>query len=426
MARRLQSSAGVSLIEALVAMAVMGVGTLAVLGAQTTLRFNSDLSKQRSEAVRIAQEQIEQDRAFGDFAGYTNDITEAAPPDVVAANATFAINRAVRDESIDPNGPRMKALRVTVSWADRTGQQQQVSLVSAIHGSPPALAGSLLLPAQVGPVSTPGGRHRGIPPGAVPVPNTTTSSFSPPGAPEGVSWIFNNLTGIISTICNVACVDTNRRYLGGVVRFATGPLPDPLGSFDAGETPQGPDISEAGLLARIGVQVALISPAALSATCYTQTNPAGSARTYDCAVPVDADLTWRGNIQVTGFTSEPTGPQELAESVIDVTAGRYRVCRYTPVRGCHPLVPLPGRSVEDTTIWGFPGSTAHCPAPSPQTVPPTPSRLMRNDDFPLEHAGVREALFNQNFLIRKAADSCPGDGPAAQINTNTWHHQPAS
>ena len=51
---------------------------------------------------------------------------------------------------------------------------------------------------------------------------------------------------------------------------------------------------------------------------------------------------------------------------------------------------------------------------------------MRNDDFPLEHAGVRESLLNQNFLIRKAADGCPGDGPAPQVNTNTWHHQPAS
>ena len=424
MAHRLQPSAGVSLIEALVAMAVMGVGTLAVLGAQTTLRFNSDLSKQRSEAVRIAQEQIEQDRAFGDFAGYTNDITETPPPDVVAANATFAIARAIV-ESTDPNGAQMKSLRVTVSWDDRTGQPQRISLVSAIHGSPPALAGSLLLPTQVGPASMPGGRHRGIPAGAVPVQNSGNSRFSPPGAPDGVSWIFSNATGFISSICTSAapdsCTAANRRYLGGVIRFATGPLPNPIGSFDPGETPQGPDSNETSLVARLGVGVTLMSPTSTSATCYSQI--VGGARAYHCAVPVDTDLTWRGTIQVTGFT---TGPQELAESIIDVTAGRYRVCRYTPVRGCQPLVPLPGRSVADTTIWGSSGATASCAAPSPQTAPLTPSRLMRNDDFPLEHAGVREALFNQNFLIRKAVDGCPGDGPEVLVNTNTWHHQPAS
>ena len=50
---------------------------------------------------------------------------------------------------------------------------------------------------------------------------------------------------------------------------------------------------------------------------------------------------------------------------------------------------------------------------------------MRNDDFPSIHTNVRASLLNQNFLIRKAADGCPGDGPAPQVNTNTWHHQPA-
>ena len=425
MAHRLHQSAGVSLIEALVAMAVMGVGTLAVLGAQTTLRFNSDLSKQRSEAVRIAQEQIEQDRAFGDFAGYTNDITAAAPPDVAPVNgngnATFAIARAIV-ESNDPNGAQMEALRITVSWDDRTGQQQRVSLVSAIHGSPPALAGSLLLPAQVGPASTPGGRHSGIPPGAGPGPNTSTSSFSPPGAPVGVSWIFNNLTGVISSVCTSAssgsCVAANRRYVGGVIRFATGPLPDPLGSFTTpSETPQGAQSAEASLVQGVNVQVVLTSPTTAAADCYAQNDFSGAARLYHCAVPVDSNGGWSGRVEVTG-NATVTPPWVLAASIADTTAGRYHVCRYTPVTECQPAV--------GSFIWGLPGATATCTAPEPQTTPTTPSRLMRNDDFPSSHANVQGALLNQNFLIRKAADGCPGDGPAPQVNTNTWHHQPAS
>ena len=55
---------GVSLIEAIVAMAVMAFGMMAVVGLHTTLRQNSDIAKQRSEAVRIAEEAIEQWRAF--------------------------------------------------------------------------------------------------------------------------------------------------------------------------------------------------------------------------------------------------------------------------------------------------------------------------------------------------------------------------
>ena len=45
-------------------MAVMAFGMMAIVGLQTTLRQNSDIAKQRSEAVRIAEEAIEQWRAF--------------------------------------------------------------------------------------------------------------------------------------------------------------------------------------------------------------------------------------------------------------------------------------------------------------------------------------------------------------------------
>ena len=64
MKRSILIQRGVSLIEALVAMAIMAFGMLALLGLQGALRGNSDVSKQRSEAVRYAQEQIELLRGF--------------------------------------------------------------------------------------------------------------------------------------------------------------------------------------------------------------------------------------------------------------------------------------------------------------------------------------------------------------------------
>jgi len=435
MASLLRKHTGVALIEALVAMLVMGIGSLAVLGAQTTLRFNADLSKQRSEAVRIAQEQIEQARTFGDFAGYNSGITatvtpEVVPPNLGFDNTTYSITRAVVPNTT-LHGPRMKQLRVTVTWTDRTGMQQRVQLATAIQGTPPALAGSLLLPANTGPTSAPDRRHRGIPPGAVLVPGTATSSFSPPGAPAGVSWIFNNLTGAIISICTSAlpasCTAANSRYAGGVIRFATAASPatptnPPVGYyFDAGETPQGPDLpAEGNMVQGIGVQVMLDPPTTPAADCYAQSNPAATARLYHCAVPVGNSGGWSGRIEVTGISL-------LALSIADTTANRYRVCRYTPVHGCQPEVPGPTTTNFTTsTVWGLPGAAATCTAPSQQTTPPTPSRLMRNDDFPLKQVDVKGALMNQNFLIRRAPDSCPADGPALRFNTNTWHHQPAS
>ena len=60
-------SQGVSLFEALVALAVMAFGILGIVGLQMSLRQNADVSKQRAEAVRIALEitdQIEKNAAL--------------------------------------------------------------------------------------------------------------------------------------------------------------------------------------------------------------------------------------------------------------------------------------------------------------------------------------------------------------------------
>ncbi|MDP1533833.1 MAG: prepilin-type N-terminal cleavage/methylation domain-containing protein, partial [Rubrivivax sp.] len=42
---------GVSLIEAVVALAVLAFGMLGLVGVQATLRGNADIAKQRAEAV---------------------------------------------------------------------------------------------------------------------------------------------------------------------------------------------------------------------------------------------------------------------------------------------------------------------------------------------------------------------------------------
>ena len=94
-----QRSRGVSLIEAMVALAIMGFGMLAVVGVQATLRLNADIAKQRSEATRLAQEAMEDQRAFrpidataGQFA--FADIATSAPQTVTlpTTNTTCGVD----------------------------------------------------------------------------------------------------------------------------------------------------------------------------------------------------------------------------------------------------------------------------------------------------------------------------------------------
>jgi Tfp pilus assembly protein PilV len=378
---------GLSLIEAMVALAVMGFGTLAVLGVQTGLRYNGDVSKQRGEAVRIAQETLEQARAFATLADYTA-LASVAATDAAGytTNTTFQIVQDVLDDETTVDHPRRKTLRVQVSWQDRTGRDQSVQLQSDLQGTPPALAGTLLVPSERSMLRRPAGRNPAIPLQAVPH-GEGTSRFAPPGAGI-VSWVFNNSSGHITGLCDNAgtlaetCVDFDARLLAGFVRFSTDTV-QPLPA--ATEAPQ-------GLVEAVEVEVAQTEPAAIAGTvpCFEATLDSAT-RAYYCAVPLDGAGAWSGRSGLTGLT--------LAPSVADANDAKFRVCRYTPYRD-HRAV----------------GSGS----------PP-----MTNADHPLDYVGVSAGLGNQNFFVIRAgfggtAFNCPEDGPSPISNTNTWHHQPSS
>jgi hypothetical protein len=357
----------------------MGFGTLAVLGVQTSLRLNADIAKQRNEALRIAQEQLERARAFDDMDAYRDDIVTglpAAAAGYATANASYLFQVEVESPAGE-NAPQHKNLVVTVSWTDRANEAQTLQLRSVVHGVPPALPGSLALPGNTGPVRNPAQRHYTIPRAAVTQAGGQTSHFTPPGAVD-VQWVFSNDTGVIIERCLAGvCTPFDARLLAGYIRFATA-VASP-GVTDAELPP--------GTLMPVEVRVDVTDPSA-TVLCY-ETDVLGS-RAYYCAVPVNGLGLWSGRTTVTGLAP-------LATGLADANAAAYRVCRYTPYRDSHPTVPT----------------------------------QMRNEENPLDYVGVRDALINQNFLVIKAGDGtlandCPADGPAPQLNTNTWHHQPAS
>lgn len=395
-------SRGFSLIEALVALLVMGFGMLGVLGIQSSLRQYSDTSKQRTEAVRLAQEGTETWRAFvklGSDAGATDytDITTHGPIAVVgtlasATNTSYTMERQVVTLPTAADMPQSgKWLQTTLRWNDRTGAEQRVDFHTHISGISPDFAGTLLAaPAGgKGAIRRPQGRHPGIPRGAVDD-GSGTSSFSPPGLPS-TTWTFDNLTGLITRICNPTCTGTDfvGFLLSGYVRFSD-PADPPPGTF---RQPVGADAETpaagSSTFGTIGVSVNQTAPTAKAGTvvCATQTFPLYVA--YYCAVEATtADKRWSGRSYI-------TGPLFAADAA-DASASAARACRYTP-----------------------------------QTVDPATPPL-KNAEHPKDYAAVVETLFNQDFLVIRAGDgstpfTCPGDDASTPfVNGNTFRHQPES
>ena len=141
---------GVSLIEALVALAVMAFGMLSLVGVQATLRLNGDLAKQRTEATRIATEDIEGLRLFTALnpvngqPGVSWDeiasriVASYVPPGNIG-NTSYQVVRTVNTVA----GTLRKVVSVQVNWIDRTGVAQSVTVDTVIAGIDPVLSGVL-------------------------------------------------------------------------------------------------------------------------------------------------------------------------------------------------------------------------------------------------------------------------------------------
>jgi type IV pilus modification protein PilV len=254
---------GVSLIEALVSLLVLALGMMSFASLQGRLRQNSDVAKQRAEAVRIAQEDLENFRAFSTFA-VNNTITNNFAYDSVSAsavsktvlasgvvtktNTAYTVSRVLSEspQSAGITDAPTKNLAVTVSWADRTGTTQSVTLRTMISRSDPAVAASLALAPNGSPVRDLLGRDIQVPIPAKSLGDGT--SAIKPFLGGTVAYVFNNDTGLVTKRCtNIAsstatssltladinareaagdCTSTNAYLVSGFVRSSLGNTPD--------------------------------------------------------------------------------------------------------------------------------------------------------------------------------------------------------
>ena len=397
---------GVSLIEAMIALGVMAFGMLAVVGVQATLRSNADVSKQRAEATRLAQQGMERLRGFVQVTANPvtalleyDEIATATEAEVVGMNASYTPSRTVA-AAVYPN---LKTVTTSVSWLDRAGATQRVELNTAIARIQPELAASLSLPQQSGFLLQVLGRNARLPLGAKNLAGTGTSVFVPPQSPGGtVAWVFNNLTGLITGVCTVTAGattasllatdvagcsnNTTAQLVSGFVRFAnTTVQPTPAEA----ELPSGTTLN-------LDIVLSLTSTGhpAPGAVCFDDSSSdAGVASgrqtvVYFCAVTSSPSYTWAGRTRIAPRAFNAGVPWGIAAGV-----GNYTVCRYTPF---------------------------------PEHV------LSKNSDHPLDYTAngspPKSSLTNQNFLVISAAHSCPTETPAPGdfVNANTLVHQNGS
>jgi hypothetical protein len=403
-------ASGLALIEALMALAVMAFGMLALVGVQSNLRQNADISRQRSEAIRIAQEEIEKWRGFTSVYGtgpLVYDGLQSDPPGAgrtvsseYGMTAQFKVAKTVFPalSSTKPDFS-MKTLTVDVTWVDRNSEAQNVRLSTALHGVAPELAGTLSIPAEGAPTSRAGRRSRAIPWDAVRLDNGVQSAWRPPQGSEGtVVWKFSNDTGLIVGVCALAsglpltsanlagnCNDSQfAQLLSGYVNFADRHT---LASANEAVAPSGHSQPVQVWVHKTAPSDEMVAP---GSGCFTE--PPSYSRSYVayyCAVPVSSAHSppdpWSGYSFVMG-------------SSITGLPGDLTVCRYT-------------RFADDRAVNDTPG--------------------IKNIEHPRAYLNVNEPLSNQNFLAvgvfytpDPSALNCPQGSPLP-LDTTTYP-QPAS
>lgn len=362
--RRLQR--GIGLIEALLAFLVLSLGMLAMTRVQSDLRAHAELARQRTEAVRIAQQDIETLRAYsvlGTSAGARSydQITSAITTVDSIAPTRYELSRQV-GASADGQAANVA---VTVRWNDRRGDPQRVALSSVIARGAPALAAALLNAPSGLPLLGAFDRSPRIPLAAKDL-GDGRSAFKPVSS-GSIAIVLDNRNGQVVARCSglpatlataaltladlTGCDTTTGLLLSGTVRFAQDALlPFEIALALSGDTyPQAPQ-------------------------CTTTPIETGDRRTlYHCVVYPQASGTtagrWSGRA-----TLVPIGWR------VGVDAAEQRICRFSS--------DLDGSGAID-----------------------------RNIEHPAAYADVDSALAQQNFIVVAGPDGCPADFGSVQ-------HQP--
>lgn len=388
---------GVTLIEALVALMVMSFGMVALVGLMANLRHSSDVAKQLSEAMRIAQADLATQRSFsvidnsevGVPAGaldYEHNVAtldgRETPVSPDNSNTAFTVFRSVTPVVKDSTEPQARTVSVSVSWKDRSNVTEALVLDTIVSRSDPAFSGATgLTPTTYG-IRTPNGRNPVIPVAAKDLGNKL-SAFRPDVGSTTVR-VFNNRTGVIVGKCEIpvatavssltpqdvdSCSNNTIGYLvSGTVRFSSVSPANP----SAPEAMAQPlsvylNLTPSQFTVRDSNNQLVLAPGGAypltpSYQCFsdapTSPSPTQSFVNYSCIVypNTQSPRNWWGQVLLGGLS-------------VGTSATQFKVCRYS--------ADYNGNNKID------------------------------NEEHPASYSGVSYSLARQNFLVVRGDVACP-------------------
>ena len=404
-----QRQIGVSLLEALFSLLVLSVGVAATGRLHRHLETHADIARQRLEAVRLAQEDLEAARMFGaPPAPGTRSVEGIANQ---RFNTVFELTR-----QIDAGDAAFGSAMVSVVWRARDGSAQQAVLASALTDQDPAFSGALTLiaSAQAGAA----GRSSAIPPG-VHVIDDRRSAFKPaPGAT--VAFVVDHASARVVEQCTdvpadvrsedlraehlTHCTDFKALLLSGVVRFSGSNPPDARAANDTPLT----------LALSVGLP-GMVSPA--SPWCHAEARKTVIYRA--------ADGVHRESVAL-----EAT-PASLAATDWQDTGERYTAYRCVVAAAGDP----PRWSGQSTVVplgWDIGSASTQCKVCRYVSDSDGSGAIDRNDEHPAVYSQVDRALLQQNFLVIRGDLACPqpaaatidSTAPGAAAPAATVQHQP--
>lgn len=398
---------GFALIEVLISLIVVAFGMLTLASMQLNLSRNADVAKQRSEAVRLAQEKMECLRAYTQI---TTSATASAARNCMGALLAVDTWDGMADVASDPLNPissaysnttyrrswafdarfsssaAMRPVTVTVTWTDRAGDDQTYTLTSVISQSNPDNAGELGFPLpQNTNLKRPKNRSLNIPVAAISVGGgRSVYQFNPT-----LAVVFSDDSGYVVQKCNTTVTAANYASLvaGGqcttfsayiVAGYISG---DSTWDSNATSLPTGINTNGVtGWDSSNGQRISCsYDRTTQAANQNTGVSISGSTqwRYYLCVVPVTAGGTWSGTIRLAGMT-------------VNNNASRWLVCRFV-----HP-------------------ASALFPNDNERNVQP--------------YSNVSSSLDSQNYYV--SSSTCPSgsityfNGPSAQATSyTTVNHQ---
>jgi type IV pilus modification protein PilV len=376
---------GMSLLEALVALVVMAFGMLALAGMQLNLSRSADVAKQRTEAMRLAHERVENMRSFTGIAAGTinwnglDDLTRTFS----TTNATYAIDSSMSGTDADS----MRVASVTVRWLDRAGDSaqvngfaadgttafsfnQQVSLSTVISRTDPRDSGFVGNPLPLNTVlRRPKNRNINIPIAAIALPGGRSAYELAPG----VTIVFSDFSGSVIERCTATvdatsyaegtagCSTFDAYILAGYVSGLITPTGTPAAAasapyFPAPTLPTG--INTTGLTGWDSSDGKVISCIYTRAVDQNDLSPPPTATDtlahyYLCLIPVTPGGTYSGTVRLGGVP----------------TNSNYKVCRFqyaasssltSNMRNVQPYVDV-GESLDSQNYYLQNSNNNSCP-----------------------------------------------------------------